>query len=101
VDALGGGLIVVGSLQFGGVVVLGKIVTDGDLPVPAYLAAAAVLLAVALAATRQPLAAARRKGWRGGQGRVGPGHTNADCGRRAWAVRANLPRRRRRALRRH
>jgi hypothetical protein len=105
VDALGGGLIVVGSLQFGGVVVLGKIVTDGDLPVPAYLAirfaAAAVLLAVALAATRQPLAAALREGWRGGQGRVGPGHTNADCGRRAWAVRANLPRRRRRALRRH
>jgi hypothetical protein len=68
VDALGGGLIVVGSLQFGGVVVLGKIVTDGGLPVPAYLAirfaAAAVLLAVALAATRQSLAAARRDGWR-------------------------------------
>jgi hypothetical protein len=66
VDALGSGLIVVGSLQFGGVVVLGKIVTDGGLPVPAYLAirfaAAAVLLAVALAATRQPLAAARREG---------------------------------------
>ena len=67
-DALGSGLIVVGSLQFGGVVVLGKIVTDGGLPVPAYLAirfaAAAVLAAVALAATRQPLAAARREGWR-------------------------------------
>jgi len=29
VDALGSSLIVVGSLQFGGVVVLGKIVTDG------------------------------------------------------------------------
>jgi hypothetical protein len=83
VDALGSGLIVVGSLQFGGVVVLGKIVTDGGLPVPAYLAirfaAAAVLLAVALAATRQSLAAARREGWRllllgmagyGGRGRA-------------------------------
>ena len=62
-DALGSGLIVLGSLQFGGVVVLGKIVTDGGLPVPAYLAtrfaAAALLLAVALAATGQPLAAAR------------------------------------------
>jgi hypothetical protein len=37
-------------LQFGGVVVLGKIVTDGDLPVPAYLAirfaAAALFFAV-------------------------------------------------------
>jgi hypothetical protein len=51
VDALGSGLIEVRSLQFGGVVVLGTIVTDGGLPVPAYLAirfaAAAVLLAVA------------------------------------------------------
>jgi hypothetical protein len=63
VDALGSGLIVLGSLQFGGVVVLGKIVTDGGLPVSAYLATrfatAARLLAVALAATGQPLAAAR------------------------------------------
>ena len=68
VNALGSGLIVVGSLQFGGVVVLGKIVTDGGLPVPAYLAVrfavAAVLLAVALAATRQPLAAASGERWR-------------------------------------
>jgi drug/metabolite transporter (DMT)-like permease len=68
VDALGSGLIVLGSLQFGGVVVLGKIVTDGGLPVPAYLAVrfavAAVLLGAALAATGQRLAAARREGWR-------------------------------------
>jgi drug/metabolite transporter (DMT)-like permease len=68
VDALGSGLIVLGSLQFGVVVVLGKIVTDGGLPVPAYLAVrfavAAVLLGAALAATRQPLAAARGERWR-------------------------------------
>jgi drug/metabolite transporter (DMT)-like permease len=68
VDALGSGLIVLGSLQFGGVVVLGKIVTDGGLPVPAYLAVrfavAAVLLGAALAATGQRLAAARGEGWR-------------------------------------
>jgi drug/metabolite transporter (DMT)-like permease len=68
VDALGSCLIVLGSLQFGGVVVLGKIVTDGGLPVPAYLAVrfavAAVLLGAALAATGQRLAAARGEGWR-------------------------------------
>jgi drug/metabolite transporter (DMT)-like permease len=68
VDALGSGLIVLGSLQFGGVVVLGKIVTDDGLPVPAYLAVrfavAAMLLGVALAATRRPLAAARGERWR-------------------------------------
>jgi drug/metabolite transporter (DMT)-like permease len=67
-DTLGSGLIVLGSLQFGGVVVLGKLVTDGGLPVPAYLAVrfavAAVLLTVVLAATRQPLAAARGERWR-------------------------------------
>ncbi|HZD01803.1 MAG TPA: DMT family transporter [Actinomycetes bacterium] len=67
VDVLGSGLIVLGSLQFGGVVVLGKIVTDDGLPVPAYLAVrfavAAVLLGAALAATRQPMAAARRERW--------------------------------------
>jgi drug/metabolite transporter (DMT)-like permease len=68
VDALGSGLIVLGSFQFGGVVVLGKIVTDGGLPVPAYLAvrfaAATLLLAAALAASGQPLAAARGERWR-------------------------------------
>lgn len=68
VDALGSGLIALGSLQFGGVVVLGKIVTDGGLPVPAYLAVrfavAAVLLAAALVVTGQRLAAARGEGWR-------------------------------------
>ena len=67
-DTLGSGLIVLGSLQFGGVVVLGKLVTDAGLPVPAYLAVrfavAAVLLAAALAVTGQPLAAARGERWR-------------------------------------
>jgi drug/metabolite transporter (DMT)-like permease len=67
-DTLGSGLIVLGSFQFGGVVVLGKLVTDGGLPVPAYLAVrfavAATLLAAALAATGQPLAAARGERWR-------------------------------------
>src|SRR6266508_1199847 len=53
VNALGSGLIVLGSLQFGGVVVLGKIVTDGGLSIPSSLAvrfgAAALLLALAAA----------------------------------------------------
>jgi drug/metabolite transporter (DMT)-like permease len=68
VDALGSGLIVLGSLQFGGVVVLGKLVTDAGLPVPAYLAVrfavAALLLVAALALSGQPLAAASGERWR-------------------------------------
>src|SRR6266545_4642605 len=68
VDALGSGLIVLGSLQFGGVVVLGKLVTDAGLPVPAYLAVrfavAAVLLVAALVVSGQPLAAASGERWR-------------------------------------
>jgi drug/metabolite transporter (DMT)-like permease len=61
-DVVGGGLIVLASLQFGGVVVLGKIVTEHGLPVASFLAIrfllAGVLLAIALAALRQPLLAA-------------------------------------------
>jgi drug/metabolite transporter (DMT)-like permease len=68
VDPLGGGLVALASLQFGGVVVLGKIVTDGGLPVSSFLAvrfaAAALLLAGALGAIRQPLAAAPGEGRR-------------------------------------
>jgi drug/metabolite transporter (DMT)-like permease len=68
IDAVGGGFIGLASLQFGGVVVLGKIVTDGGLPVSSFLAvrfaACAILLALALGATRQPLAAARGEGAR-------------------------------------
>jgi drug/metabolite transporter (DMT)-like permease len=68
-DLLGAVLIVLMSLQFGSVVVLGRIATrPGGLPVPSLLAyrfaVAACLLAAALAALRQPLAAARGEGWR-------------------------------------
>jgi len=68
VDPLGGLFIALASLQFGGVVVLGKIVTRSGLPVSSYLsirfAVAAFLLAVVLAATKQPLLAAKGEGWR-------------------------------------
>jgi drug/metabolite transporter (DMT)-like permease len=68
VDPLGGALVALASMQFGGVVVLGKIVIDGGLPVPSFLAVrfsvAAALLGLALVVTRQPLAAARGEGWR-------------------------------------
>ncbi|MFN2590812.1 MAG: DMT family transporter [Actinomycetota bacterium] len=61
-DPLGGALIGLASLQFGSVVVLGKIDTDHGLPVPSFLALrfliAAALLAAALAVVRQPLLAA-------------------------------------------
>jgi len=63
-DVIGAGLIVLMALQFGSVVVLGKIATrDGGLPVPSLLAIrfaiAAVVLAAALLATHQPLIPAR------------------------------------------
>jgi drug/metabolite transporter (DMT)-like permease len=62
VDALGAAFIALASLQFGGVVVLGKIVTDGGLSIPAFLAirfgVAAAMLVVVLA-FGQPLVAAR------------------------------------------
>ncbi len=65
---MGGVLIVLASVQFGAVVVLGKIVTGGGLSVPSFLAArfgvGAVLLGLVLLFTRQPLAAARRERWR-------------------------------------
>jgi drug/metabolite transporter (DMT)-like permease len=67
-DLVGAGLVVLTSLQFGGVVVLGKIVTDSGLSIPSFLAfrfgLAAVLLAAALAVIRLPLRAARGEGWR-------------------------------------
>jgi drug/metabolite transporter (DMT)-like permease len=62
VDVLGGALVCLAALQFGAVVILGKVVTEGGLPVPSFLAfrfaAGALLLAGVLAAVRQPLAAA-------------------------------------------
>ena len=67
-DVAGAGLVVLTSLQFGAVVVLGKIVTDSGLPIPSFLAfrfaLAAAILAVALTVIRLPLAAARGEGWR-------------------------------------
>src|SRR5436190_14717465 len=64
-DAAGGLFIVAASIQFGIVVVLGRIVTDGPrgMPVPAMLAirfgAAALLLLGMLAALRRPALPAR------------------------------------------
>jgi drug/metabolite transporter (DMT)-like permease len=68
-DLLGVLFVLLTSIQFGSVVVLGKIATrPGGLPVPSLLAIrfglAALLLAAALLVLRQPLAAARGEGWR-------------------------------------
>jgi drug/metabolite transporter (DMT)-like permease len=67
-DAVGGLYIALASLQFGGVVVLGKIVENSGLPVASFLAVrfgvAAVALGAVLAALRQPLRPARGEGWR-------------------------------------
>src|SRR2546429_7110460 len=67
-DLAGAGLVILTSLQFGGVVVLGKIVTDSGLPIASFLAvrfaAAAALLALSLFLVRLPLRAARGEGWR-------------------------------------
>jgi drug/metabolite transporter (DMT)-like permease len=67
-DLVGAGLVVLTSLQFGGVVVLGKIVTDSGLSIPSFLALrfalAAAMLALALAVLRLPLRPARGEGWR-------------------------------------
>jgi drug/metabolite transporter (DMT)-like permease len=61
-DVVGGGLILLASLQFGAVVVLGKLATDAGLSVSSFLAIrfvlAAVGLAVVLALVRVPHLAA-------------------------------------------
>ena len=66
-EAAGGLLVGLAALLFGGVVVLGKIVENSDLPVPSFLSIrfglAALLLAGVLAATRQPLVAAPAERW--------------------------------------
>jgi drug/metabolite transporter (DMT)-like permease len=69
VDLVGAGFILLTSLQFGSVVVLGKIATrGGGLPIASLLAVrftiAAALLAAALLLLRRPLRAARGEGWR-------------------------------------
>jgi len=67
-DPVGAALVALTAMQFGGVVVLGKVITDSGLPIPSFLAfrfgTAAVLLAVAVVAMRLPLAAARGEGWK-------------------------------------
>jgi drug/metabolite transporter (DMT)-like permease len=61
-DVVGGGLILMASLQFGAVVILGKLATDSGLSVSSFLALrfvmAAVVLAAVLAVVRLPLRAA-------------------------------------------
>jgi drug/metabolite transporter (DMT)-like permease len=68
-DLIGVAFVLLTSVQFGSVVVLGKIATrPGGLPVPSLLAIrfglAALLLAGALVVFRQPLAASPGEGWR-------------------------------------
>jgi len=67
-DLVGVGFIVLSTLQFGSVVVLGRIATrPGGLPVPSLLAfrfgAAALLMAGALVVARRPLVAAPGERW--------------------------------------
>ncbi|HEX2069994.1 MAG TPA: DMT family transporter [Actinomycetota bacterium] len=65
-DVVGAVFILLTSLQFGAVVVLGRVATRTGLPVPSFLAVrfavAAVILAVVLAALRMPLRAAPGEG---------------------------------------
>ncbi|MGH2723393.1 MAG: DMT family transporter [Actinomycetota bacterium] len=67
-EPIGGLFVALAAVQFGGVVVLGKIVGERGLPVPSMLAVrfavAAAILAVVLAAARQPLRPAGGEGWR-------------------------------------
>jgi len=68
-DLVGVGFILLTSLQFGSVVVLGKIATRaGGLPIASLLAVrfalSAALLAAALVVVRRPLRAASGEGWR-------------------------------------
>jgi drug/metabolite transporter (DMT)-like permease len=68
-DLVGVGFVLLTSLQFGSVVVLGKIATRvGGLPIASLLAVrfalSAALLGLALVVLRRPLRAARGEGWR-------------------------------------
>jgi drug/metabolite transporter (DMT)-like permease len=67
-DLVGGGLIILMALQFGSVVVLGKLLINSHLPVASLLSLrfliAAGLLTTTLAAMRQSLRAAPGEGWR-------------------------------------
>ncbi len=61
-EAIGGALIVAASVQFGAVVVMGKVALRHGLPVPSVLAfrfgIGAILLAIVLVSLRRPLVAA-------------------------------------------
>jgi drug/metabolite transporter (DMT)-like permease len=65
-EFLGGGFVALASLQFGAVVILGKLMAGRDLPIPSMLAVrfalAGVVLAGALALSRMPLRAAPGEG---------------------------------------
>lgn len=67
-EALGGLFVAAGAVQFGAVVVLGKIVSRRGIPVPAMLAVrfgiAAVLLGSVLGVLRRGLRAASGEGWK-------------------------------------
>lgn len=67
-EPLGGLFVALAAVQFGGVVVLGKIVGERGLPVPPMLAVrfgvAGLALGAVLAVTRQSLRPARGEGWR-------------------------------------
>ena len=67
-ELLGGSFVALAALQFGAVVILGKLVAERALPVPAMLAVrfalAGAVLAGVLAAARMPLGAGKGEGLR-------------------------------------
>jgi drug/metabolite transporter (DMT)-like permease len=68
IDLVGAGFVGLGSLQFGGVVVMGRLASRSDLTVPAYLmwrfGFAAFLLGLVLLVRRLPPRAAPGEGWK-------------------------------------
>jgi drug/metabolite transporter (DMT)-like permease len=68
IDLVGAAFVGLGSLQFGGVVLMGRLASRADLTVPAYLmwrfGFAAVLLALVVAVRRLPPLAEPGEGWK-------------------------------------
>ena len=68
IDLVGAAFVALGSLQFGGVVVMGRLASRSDLTIPAYLmwrfGFAALLLALVLVVRRLPPRAGRGEGWK-------------------------------------
>lgn len=66
IDLVGAGFVVIGSLQFGGVVVMGRLASRSDLTVPAYLmwrfGFAALLLGIVVLILRLPFRAGPGEG---------------------------------------